>query len=103
MSYAISIKQREKPEALNKGITMKTQVFATAEEYIIGQKYNVLNRKARKIQDLVTNGWTMLISGPGLFVLTKEEGSTSFTTAVSGSMFFPTVDSKMEPIRTATL
>lgn len=81
---------------------MKTQVFTTAEEYILGQKYNVLNRKARMIQDLVRNGWEMLIPGPGLFVLTKVEAGLTFTTAVSGSMFFPTTNTKMEKSRFAT-
>ena len=77
--------------------TMKTkQKFNTPEAYILGQKYNVLNRKARKIQGLVAEGCKVMDVGGGIFVLVNTGPEVTVTTSVSGPMFAPYVHTKTE-------
>jgi hypothetical protein len=66
--------------------------FDSPEAYILGQKYNIFNRKARTVKKLVADGAKVLIPYKGIVVLTQEKDDLIMTTTVSGSVFFPIVD-----------
>lgn len=75
---------------------MAKQKFDTPEAFVLGQKYNVLNRKARKIQGLVAEGCKIFDVGGGIFVLVHSGPEVTVTTSVSGSIFAPNVHVKTE-------
>lgn len=75
---------------------MTKQTFDTPAAYILGQKYNVLNRKARKTQELTKESSKVFIPFKGIVVIVDEGPEKTVTTTVSGSTFFPTVYSKTE-------
>lgn len=75
---------------------MTKQTFNTPAEYILAQKYNVLNRKARKAQELTKESSNVFIPYKGIIVIVDEGPEKTVTTTVSGSIFFPTVNTKEE-------
>lgn len=76
---------------------MTKQTFSTPEAYILGQKYNPLNRKARKVQEILATGDAkVLIPFKGIVVIVDAGPEKTVTTTVSGSIFFPTVHTKEE-------
>lgn len=75
---------------------MAKQTFTTPEAFILGQKYNPLNRKSKKVQELVANGAKVLIPYKGIAVLVHNGPEETVTTTISGSIFFPTIDVKTE-------
>lgn len=88
--------ERQKASPEDKEHIMAKQTFDTAEAYILGQKYNVLNRKAKKVQEIVANGAKVFIPYRGIVILVNEGPEETITTSVSGSLFFPTVEVKTE-------
>lgn len=89
------ISGRDKPSP-KRGKTMTKQTFETPEAYILGQKYNVLNRKAKKVQKLIGDDSKVFIPYKGLVVIVDAGPEKTVTTTVSGSMFFPDVHVKTE-------
>lgn len=75
---------------------MTKQTFTTPESYILGQKYNLLNRKAKKVQSLIGEESKVLIPFKGIVVIVDAGPEKTLTTTVSGSVFFPTVHTKEE-------